>query len=81
MAAVCELSPVTGMAPACRALGLPRATWYRDQLRQIGTPAPKPRPTPPRALSSEEREEVLGVLHSEPYAGNRAGRRRTAIDE
>ena len=28
----------------------------------------KPRPTPPRALSAEERQVVLDVLHTEPFA-------------
>src|SRR5438105_425470 len=50
-----------GVAPTCNALGVPRATYYR---RKRARPAPKPRPAPPRALSPEERAQVLTVLHA-----------------
>jgi len=69
MYAVEEVAPGVGAAPACRALGLARASLYR--MRR--TPAPDlealhpPRPSPPRALSPGEREAVLGILHSERF--------------
>ena len=56
-----------GTAAACRSLGVPRATLYRH--RQTKPPASAaPRPKPPRALSEQERRQVLDVLHSEPFA-------------
>lgn len=55
-----------GIAPACRALGVSRATYYRR--RPSSAPAAQqPRPTPPRALKPEERATVLEVLDSERF--------------
>ena len=57
-----ELAGEVGVAPACQALGVSRATFYRRQR-----PAPghqQPRPTPARALCESERERVLDVLAS-----------------
>jgi putative transposase len=58
-----ELAPqVGGVAPACRALGVSRATFYRRKR-----PAPghqQPHPTPARALCESERERVVEVLTS-----------------
>ena len=48
-----------GGVPACRALGVSRATFYR---RRRSTPGHQPRPTPARALCESEREQVLDVL-------------------
>ena len=69
MDAVEAVVPGVGAAPACRALGLPRATLYR--MRR--TPDPDleatrlPRPSPPRALAPGEREVVLETLHSDRF--------------
>ena len=49
-----------GVAPACRALGVSRATFYRRQRSAPGHQ--QPRPTPARALCEAEREQVLDVL-------------------
>jgi putative transposase len=71
MNAVEQLAPELGAASACRALGLPRATLYRrrrPKAESAGTIPRDPRPKPPRALSTQERQQVLDVLHSEPYA-------------
>ena len=60
--AVQPLASQVGVAPACRALGVPRASFYRRQR-----PAPghqQPRPTPARALCTSERAHVLDVLAS-----------------
>ena len=69
MHAVEEVAPGVGAAPACRALGLPRASLYR--LRRAPAPdleaSPPPRPSPPRALSPGEREAVLDILHGERF--------------
>ena len=69
MDAVEAVVPGVGVAPACRALGLPRVSFYR--LRR--TPDPDlearrlPRPAPPRALAPDEREVVLDTLHCERF--------------
>jgi putative transposase len=68
MNAVEELRPRVGTAPACRALGVPRATLYRQRRRARGLPRPvRPRPRPARALSGEERQAVLAALHAERF--------------
>lgn len=59
-----HLVPRVGIAPACAALGLSRAQYYR---RNKPAQERKPRPTPPRALSTAERAEVLEVLDSERF--------------
>jgi len=60
-----ELAPQVGVEPACRALGVSRATFYR---RKRPTPGhQQPRPTPARALNCEERERVVEVLSSERF--------------
>ncbi len=60
MATVTQIGPRLGIAPACAALGLPRATYYRR--RRPPRAAPPRRPSP-RALSPGERGAVLAVLH------------------
>ena len=65
MSAAAELAEVVGVKPACDALGVSRATFYRRR-----SPVPtrqQPRPTPPRALTADERAEVLAVLDSERF--------------
>jgi putative transposase len=54
----------SGTAPACRVLGLPRASLYR--LRRLAEVV-RPRPTPPRALDPVERQAVLATLHAERF--------------
>lgn len=49
-----------GVAPACQALGVSRATFYHRQRPSPGHR--QPRPTPARALCESERERVLDVL-------------------
>jgi putative transposase len=61
-----ELTPIVGTRPACRALGASSATIYRR--RRPPEPKPRrPRPAPARALSEQERQTVLGLLHSERF--------------
>ena len=64
MTAIAEIAPEVGVWAACSALDVARASFYRAQRPQ-GDPAP--RKAPPRALSSEGRIKVLGVLHSERF--------------
>ena len=55
-----ELAAQVGVAPACHALGVSRATFYRRRRPLPGRQ--QPRPTPARALCGSERERVLDVL-------------------
>ena len=63
MEAVSLARRTIGIAPACDALSLPRATFYR----RLSPTVPKARPAPKRALSDDERREVLDVLHAPDY--------------
>lgn len=57
-------SDVGGIAAACKALGMPRATYYRH----AGPPkAPKTKRPSHRALTPEQQQEVLDVLHEERF--------------
>ena len=68
MQAVEDVTHNVPTAPLCDALGVPRATLYRRRMA-ARAPAcePLPRPTPARALSPAERQEVLDELHSERF--------------
>jgi putative transposase len=63
MNAVDQLAPTVGIASACAALGVARASFYRQPVFGPALPAAL-RPTPARALSVEERATVRDVLHS-----------------
>jgi len=63
-----DLAPILGKRAACVALGRSRASYYRRHR----TSPPRPRRvrdrTPqPRALSADERTEILSVLHQERF--------------
>lgn len=60
------ITPLVGMRPACRALGVAPATLYRWR-RPPKTKAARPRPRPARALSDLERSTVLQVLNGERF--------------
>jgi putative transposase len=62
-AAFNELAPVLGIKPACDLLGHSRASHYRSFQPPTYGP-PRPRPTPPNALTDAERARVLEVLHA-----------------
>jgi len=66
MVALAEVGPEVDTAPACHALGLPRATVYRRR-RPPTPPSQKKRPTPARALVLSERQSVLDALHAEDF--------------
>ncbi len=55
-----------GTAAACSAMGIKRATFYRQQ-RPLAPRPVQPRPKPPRALTEAERASVLQVLHEERF--------------
>jgi putative transposase len=61
MSAVDEATPTLGAAPACRVLGLSRASLYRGRRPAA---VRRPRPSPPRALTIVERHGVLDLLHT-----------------
>lgn len=64
MEAAHTLSFEIGIKPACEALDVARSGFYRTQARKNAPSVErKPRPSPPRTLSSEERQGVLDILH------------------
>jgi putative transposase len=65
MGLVAESAKAEGVVAASDALAVARASYYR-WLKPAAAPA-APRPTPPRALSPEERQTVLDTLHSERF--------------
>jgi putative transposase len=67
MNAATQLAREVGTAPACAAIGVARATFYRHRQVADRPYLEKPRPTPPRALSANERRVVLDMLHSERF--------------
>lgn len=89
MDAVTHLAPTVGVFAACDALGVARASFYRQRpvLGPSASPAPEPslpavRPTPARALSSLERADVLAVLHEERFQDRSpAAVQATLLDE
>ena len=60
MQTIAELAPTLGITPTCAALNVPRSSYYRSRLPRT---ALKPRPKPARALTAEDQQGVLGVLH------------------
>ena len=65
MHAVVAAIPELGLAPACEALCVPRASFYRWKAPVHG---PHPRRRSPRALTPEERAKVLDTLHEPRFA-------------
>lgn len=63
MKAAENLAASVGVAPACEALSVSRAAFYRRRGASPGEQAAA-RPRPVRALSPPERQEVLDVLHA-----------------
>jgi putative transposase len=61
-----EASLDLGVAVACRALGIPRASFYRHGRPPVRSPR-SPRKKPPRALGEGERRAVHDLLHSERF--------------
>jgi putative transposase len=66
MTAIEELQPTVGTVAACSAIGVPRPTYYRWR-----SPLPvvaRNDPTSSRALTVQERGEVLATLNSERFS-------------
>ena len=69
MEAALTLSSDIGIKSACASLDVPRSEFYRTQARKNAPPvAPIKRPSPPRTLSSDERQGVLDILYSDRFA-------------
>jgi putative transposase len=64
MKATEQLSAQAGVSAACGALVVPRSSYYRARQPK---PAAKPRPTPQRALSQEEKAQVRETLNCERF--------------
>ena len=67
MATAVSLGKAVGVKPACGALNIPRATFYRRKQARQDKPACAARPLPPLALSIKEREAILDVAHEERF--------------
>ena len=78
MTAVERVATSIGTAPACCALGLPRASVYRGRRPAA---VPRPRPAPPRALDRVERQEILDLLHTRFVDQAPAQVQATLLDE
>ena len=61
-----ELSKQVGSKAACDAIGVSRATLYRRRRPKTSRRRCR-RPTPPRSLTPHEKQEVIDVLHAEPF--------------
>jgi putative transposase len=58
-----EIGSRLGIRPTCDAFGVPRSSYYRWQRPEEARGGPRS----PRALSVEEREAVLEVLHDDGF--------------
>ncbi len=67
MSAAEDLGGRVGVAPACRGLGVARATLYRRRATRKCPRPQQPRPRPARALNDNERQEVLDVLNEDRF--------------
>lgn len=76
MVAADQLATKVGTAPAGRALGVARSSWYQRRRPKVMI---KPRPQPERALTPVEREEVLKVWYSERFMDKTPAEAYTAL--
>jgi len=82
MEGIRELAPIVGVTAACRALGLPRSTYYRAQRPDTPARVRPLRRRHPRALRLDEQAAVRAQLNSERFV-DRAPRAvyATLLDE
>ena len=66
MAVVAQQRTGGGIAPACAALSVARATFYRRQTPKVAVPR-RPRSVP-RALPPDERKRILSLLNDDRFA-------------
>ncbi len=67
MKAVEELARDVGAVRACQSLAVPRASYYRRRSAKSANEPGRSRRRSPRALSRQERQQVLDLLHSERF--------------
>jgi len=67
MTAAIQAVPELGPVAACGAFSVSRASLHRLRNPPLASTGPRPRPSPPRALTTEERVNVLGHLHAERF--------------
>lgn len=67
MPAVSDLATTVGIRPACDALNVQRASYYRWLQLPTESTLPTARPRSARALSLAEQDTVLGYLHAERF--------------
>lgn len=69
MNAVSSLALQVGVKPACTALNISRASYYRRQrsILSLSGVVNATRPKPPLTLQDSERQKVLDMLHSERF--------------
>ena len=68
MNAAVDLSHEVGKQPACEALGVSRATFYRQQREKpVEAQGKDDRPAPPLALNPVERQTISDLLHAERF--------------
>ena len=67
MSAAEDLGADVGVAPACRGLGVSRATLYRRRAARLRARPQQPRAASPRALDQVERQAVLDALNDEQH--------------
>ena len=68
MNAAIDLSGEVGKRPACEALGVSRATFYRQQREKpVEAQGKDDRPVPPLALTPVERQTISDLLHAERF--------------
>ena len=65
MSAIQEAAAELGVEPACKAMGVAKATYYRRTRPRHG---PFQKRAQPRALTADERAQVLAVLHEPRFA-------------
>lgn len=68
MMSVVELAPIVGIVLACWALGVARATYYRQQQPAPCRPSDYERTRSAWALSELEQQHILALLHAPAYA-------------
>ena len=70
-AAVTELAPQIGVRAACHSVGTAQAGYYRRHRTRPASPRPTPIPhrdrPQPRALTEQEQQAILDMLHSQQF--------------
>lgn len=82
MIAVTELSSSVGSGAACKAFGMPKATYHRRRKPKALAAQSRERRRSPRRLTAQERAAVLAALHSDRFVdGSPSQAYATLLDE